>query len=63
MRELRLVPAESSASSLVFTTDDSEEFFVEVTSELREILDKKVEEAAAPEPETSYAAPLSLRPR
>lgn len=38
MRELKFVAEESTASSLVFRADD-EGFFVEVTDELRQLID------------------------
>ena len=82
MRELRFVPEESTASSLVFANADTaaagagaEEYFVEVTPALRKLLvgEEKVQDEAprveqvqppADKPrETTYSAPLSLRPR
>ena len=38
MREIFLAPSDSTDSSLVLRAEDGEEFFLEVTDELRELL-------------------------
>lgn len=79
MRELTLVAAESTATSLVLRSGD-EDFFIEVTDDLRAIIDGKspapeVQEEPQPEPEPvedkpvpreidpRLSAPLKMRPR
>ncbi|QTH60489.1 DUF3071 domain-containing protein [Corynebacterium hindlerae] len=68
MRELKFVAEESTASSLVFRADD-EGFFVEVTDELRQLIDASPAETPAPadttepEPEqTPEPEPVAEKP-
>lgn len=60
MRELTLVAAESTATSLVFRAGD-EDFFVEVTDELRALIDGHLP-AATPEPEAPVAPAETTEP-
>ncbi|MDO5512446.1 septation protein SepH [Corynebacterium sp.] len=69
MRELFLVPDESSATSLVLRSDDGEQFFLDVTTldlaATRALLTAEVpepESAAADSSETSDAPPAAVEP-
>lgn len=56
MREIFLAPSDSTDTSLVLRAEDGEEFFLEVTDELRELLAPASSTSAADSPESADAA-------
>ncbi len=56
MREIFLAPSDSTDTSLVLRAEDGEEFFLEVTDELRELLAPASSTSAADSPESTDTA-------
>ncbi|MDK8764579.1 septation protein SepH [Corynebacterium sp. MSK218] len=56
MREIFLAPSDSTDTSLVLRAEDGEEFFLEVTDELRELLAPASSTSAADSPESADTA-------
>lgn len=56
MREIFLAPSDSTDTSLVLRAEDGEEFFLEVTDELRELLAPARSTSAADSPESADTA-------